>query len=111
MMWESYRLPSLARCLNASYAGGSFVDRALLIVMTFKDKYAGRRCASRDDDACVDDGDDEAAGGGTTTMEEEEEEEKEEEEEEEEVPYKLIIATLCELRTPHATAAAELVLD
>ncbi len=66
MMWESYRLPSLARCLNASYAGGDFVDWALSIVTTFKDEYVGRRCASRDNDARIDDGDDGAAGGGAT---------------------------------------------
>jgi len=35
VMWEPYRLPSLARCLNVSYAGGDFDDWLLLIVSTF----------------------------------------------------------------------------
>ncbi len=80
----------------------------LSIVTTFEDKYVGCRRTSRNNDARINDGDNGVAGVGATTMEEEEEEE---EEEKEEVPYKLIIAMLCKLRTPHAAVAVELVLD
>ncbi len=95
--WASYRLPSLLRCMNELYSGKEFVNRVLSIVRAFEVEYGG---GHRDDDEYGG----ESTAASTTT-------EDEEEGEDEEVPYKSIIATLCELRTPQAAAAAELVLD
>ena len=118
--WEMLRLPSLVRCLGALHSGRDFVDRAMSIVGTFEREYhrGGTRAPDDygNDDGRRDGGNDDGGGGGVVgeggwggggggdgsnaaTLGGEE------------VPYKSIIATLCELRTSHAAAAAELALD
>ena len=114
--WDMYRLRPYIQYIDTLYVGIEFITRILDIVVTFEREYITTRTNNAVTTAnnCINDGIISSDDGGSTRSRNNSREEEVVvvvEEEGEEVPYKSIIAILCDLRSLNGAAAAELILD